>query len=95
MVSVAARAALLLVSGYRVLLAPIVGGTCRFTPSCSAYAEEAIREHGAIHGLWLTVRRLARCHPFGGFGYDPVPSGRTGGVPPVVRRPGPASIAEK
>jgi len=46
---------------------------CRFDPSCSAYAADALRTHGAVRGTWLTVRRLARCHPWGGQGYDPVP----------------------
>lgn len=46
---------------------------CRFSPSCSSYAVEALTRHGALRGSWLTVRRLARCHPFGGFGADPVP----------------------
>jgi putative membrane protein insertion efficiency factor len=48
--------------------------TCRFTPSCSTYAIEALEEHGAWRGGWLSLRRLSRCHPWGGFGYDPVPT---------------------
>jgi uncharacterized protein len=46
---------------------------CRFTPTCSQYAMDAVRAHGAVRGLWLAARRLARCHPWGGHGYDPVP----------------------
>jgi hypothetical protein len=61
------------VRGYQVLLSPIVGGTCRFQPSCSRYMAEAIERHGAARGAWLGVRRLARCHPFGSSGFDPVP----------------------
>jgi len=48
-------------------------GRCRFTPSCSAYALEALRRHGTMHGSWLALKRLSRCHPFGDCGYDPVP----------------------
>jgi len=66
-----------LVSLYRVLLSPVhhalFGPCCRFEPTCSAYAEEAVRVHGAGRGVWLAARRLARCHPFGGAGFDPVP----------------------
>ena len=58
---------------YRVTLSPLVGHSCRFQPTCSAYALEALARHGALRGGWLTVRRLLRCHPFGGGGYDPVP----------------------
>lgn len=61
------------VRAYQVLLAPLMGGHCRFHPTCSEYALDALRSHGAGRGLWLTVRRLLRCHPLGGRGYDPVP----------------------
>jgi putative membrane protein insertion efficiency factor len=61
------------VRAYRLLLSPWVGNGCRFQPTCSAYALEALERHGGIRGGWLTVRRIARCHPWGGSGYDPVP----------------------
>lgn len=59
--------------GYRYLLSPVLPPACRFLPSCSDYALEALRVHGPVTGLWLTARRLARCHPLGGWGIDPVP----------------------
>jgi putative membrane protein insertion efficiency factor len=62
-----------LIWGYRVLLGPIFPTGCRFDPSCSTYGIEAIRRHGPFLGSWLTLRRLLRCHPWGGMGYDPVP----------------------
>jgi len=65
-----------LVKAYQLLLSPWLGGRCRYQPTCSAYAEEALRRHGAARGLWLTLRRLGRCHPWGGSGYDPVPERR-------------------
>jgi hypothetical protein len=68
-----AYALLAVVRGYQVLLSPIVGGACRFEPSCSRYVAEAIERHGAARGAWLGIRRLARCHPFGSSGFDPVP----------------------
>lgn len=58
---------------YRYLLSPWVGNQCRFTPTCSAYATEAIRLHGAWRGTWLALRRLSRCHPWREGGFDPVP----------------------
>lgn len=64
---------LLLVGLYRVALSPLMGGHCRFHPSCSRYAREALRTHNPIRGTWLVVRRLLRCQPWGGGGYDPVP----------------------
>ncbi len=61
---------------YRWLISPMLGTNCRYHPSCSAYALEAIEKHGALHGSLLSVRRVCRCHPWGGHGYDPVPSVR-------------------
>lgn len=62
-----------LIRGYQLLLSPILGASCRFTPSCSDYASEAIERHGALRGSWLAVKRIARCHPLCHGGYDPVP----------------------
>lgn len=58
---------------YQVTLGPLLGGRCRFEPSCSRYGIEAYRTHGPVRGSWLTLRRVLRCHPLGGSGYDPVP----------------------
>jgi len=63
-----------LIHGYRYLLSPWLGGHCRFHPSCSQYALEAVRMHGAVRGCGLALRRLARCHPWHAGGHDPVPS---------------------
>ena len=63
-----------LVRGYQLFISPIIGNRCRFHPSCSQYSIEALRTHGALKGLWLTVRRLLRCHPLHPGGFDPVPS---------------------
>lgn len=63
----------LLVKLYQVTLRPFMGGHCRFQPTCSDYAIEALRTHGAVRGGWLTLRRLGRCQPWGGAGWDPVP----------------------
>ena len=62
-----------LLRGYQLLLSPLVGPACRFAPSCSEYAREAIALHGPGYGSWLAIRRLSRCHPLGGAGFDPVP----------------------
>ena len=58
---------------YKYAISPHLPPTCRFTPSCSQYAMEALKKHGAIKGTILTIKRLLRCHPWGGSGYDPVP----------------------
>lgn len=67
------RIAKLPIQLYRFLLSPYFGGQCRFEPTCSAYALEAIEKHGAIRGYDLAARRVCRCHPWGAAGYDPVP----------------------
>lgn len=64
---------------YRYFISPMLPPSCRYTPTCSAYALEALRVHGPLAGLWLTLRRLGRCHPWGGHGHDPVPPRRHGG----------------
>ncbi len=58
---------------YRGVISPILPPTCRFTPTCSQYAVEALKKHGPFKGSLLTIKRIARCHPWGGSGYDPVP----------------------
>lgn len=64
---------ILLVKFYQYCISPFTTPSCRYTPTCSQYAVEALRKHGPLKGSWLTVKRLARCHPWGGSGYDPVP----------------------
>ncbi len=69
----ASRFLRLLIRFYRYFLSPLMPPRCRYLPTCSDYALEAIERHGALRGGWLAVRRIARCHPWGGAGYDPVP----------------------
>jgi putative membrane protein insertion efficiency factor len=78
-VTTAARVLVALVRAYQLLLAPFAGGACRFHPSCSEYASDALVRHGVTRGSWLAICRLARCHPFTEPGIDPVP-------PPVAGR---------
>jgi|TARA_A100001388_G_scaffold21006_1_gene13780 hypothetical protein len=58
---------------YQILLSPLLGQSCRYHPTCSQYAVEAIEKYGPIKGIWLGIKRIARCHPWGGSGHDPVP----------------------
>src|SRR3954465_10078433 len=74
-------AAVALHRAYKILISPLFAGSCRFEPSCADYMRDAVIAHGVVHGGWLGLRRLARCHPFGGHGFDPVPG------PEAHRRP--------
>ena len=74
------------VRGYRLFFSPWVGHGCRYQPTCSAYALEALARHGALRGGWLTIRRIGRCHPWGGSGYDPVPGADSTEPPDHERR---------
>jgi len=67
------KALLGLIRIYQRGISPLSPPSCRFTPTCSAYAAEAVEQHGALHGSWLATKRVFRCHPFGKWGYDPVP----------------------
>ena len=64
------------IKGYRLIFSPWVGRSCRFDPTCSAYALIALERHGALKGSWLTVRRILRCHPWGAHGVDDVPNAK-------------------
>jgi putative membrane protein insertion efficiency factor len=76
---------------YQLAMSPHLPASCRFFPTCSAYAHEAISCHGVIRGGWLFVRRFARCHPFGGEGYDPVPGNCKGGRQGAADSPEPST----
>lgn len=82
--AVAGGAAIILIDIYRAMLSPVLtaslGPACRFEPTCSEYAREAIRRHGIVAGGWMAMGRLARCRPAGGWGHDPVPRDRTAGA---------------
>lgn len=62
-----------LIRFYQMVISPILGPRCRFTPTCSQYAVEALKKYGIFKGTWLAIKRISRCHPAGGSGYDPVP----------------------
>ena len=68
-----ARILIGLIVVYQKAISPLLPASCRYTPSCSQYARDAVGKYGAIKGSWLAMRRLSRCHPWGGHGYDPVP----------------------
>ena len=70
---VSIRVALAAIRGYQLLVRPLLTGSCRYLPTCSEYAAEAIVTYGALRGGWLSLKRVLRCHPFGGAGLDPVP----------------------
>ncbi|MFO7578991.1 membrane protein insertion efficiency factor YidD [Nitrosomonas halophila] len=72
-----ARAVLLLIRAYQLGTSPMLGRSCRFYPSCSQYALEAVQNHGGLKGIWLAIRRIGRCHPWHPGGYDPVPPTET------------------
>jgi putative membrane protein insertion efficiency factor len=76
-----------LIRGYKRCLSPLLPPACRYLPTCSDYAVEAIHTHGAWRGLWLGSKRLCRCHPWGGSGWDPVPPAKSGWdpVPPAEK----------
>lgn len=67
------RLVIFLIGAYRYVLSPYLGSNCRFTPTCSAYAQEAVARYGILRGGWMSLRRLSRCHPWHPGGYDPVP----------------------
>ena len=75
-----------LVRGYRYFISPLLPAACRFHPSCSAYAEQALQQHGALSGGWLAARRVCRCGPWHAGGFDPVPEAIRG-VKPASRAP--------
>jgi putative membrane protein insertion efficiency factor len=62
-----------LIKVYQLVISPLLGPSCRYTPTCSQYGLEAFKKYGPLKGLWLTVKRIARCNPWGGHGHDPVP----------------------
>jgi putative membrane protein insertion efficiency factor len=72
-VSIVARLAVLMIRGYQVTLSPLLPSACRYQPTCSAYAIEAVERYGVVRGAWMGAWRILRCHPFARGGYDPVP----------------------
>lgn len=88
-----ARGLVFLIRGYQRGISPLLPASCRYVPSCSSYATEALQVHGAARGGWLALKRLLRCHPWGGSGYDPVPPPRDRDVAPNGDDAGPPSGA--
>ena len=83
-----AKTLLFLIRAYQLVLGPVLGGSCRFLPTCSEYAREAVERHGALRGSWLTLRRLTKCHPLGSSGLDLVPErGTVASRAPLARAP--------
>ncbi len=70
---------------YQLVISPLLRPSCRYLPTCSEYAVEAVEHHGAMPGVWLALKRILRCHPWGGSGYDPVPEAPFGLVRRIVR----------
>lgn len=82
------RALIVAVRAYQWCLKPLLGPRCRYLPTCSEYAVEAVARHGALRGGWLALRRILRCHPLGGHGFDPVPpTCVSSSSPPLAGRP--------
>lgn len=77
LLSLPRRGAIALIDLYRLLLSPVIGPVCRFQPTCSMYAREAVMRFGLARGAWLAVRRIGRCHPWSQGGFDPVPEAAT------------------
>ncbi len=75
MTTLPARAVVTLITAYQKMVSPSLGANCRYRPTCSSYAKEAVQRFGVVRGGWLAMRRLARCHPLRPGGYDPVPNG--------------------
>ena len=65
---------ILLIRGYQIIISPMLNSNCRFMPTCSQYAMESLQSYGLIKGTFLTIKRLGKCHPWGGHGYDPIPT---------------------
>lgn len=72
--SISTKICIIFIRGYQIIISPLIGPRCRFTPTCSNYAIQALKTHGMIKGCWLTLKRILKCHPLHEGGYDPVPS---------------------